>query len=264
MTVNDAVKASGLPRPDAEILMALLLGKDRTWVFAHGDDALPDDKTGEWETFVARRKTGEPIAHIVGSKEFFGRMFHVTADTLVPRPATEHLITKTIELLKTKKSTKNMTEIDSEIVMLTDIWGDLETVNTLVDIGTGSGCIAISLSLEVPDMRVIATDISEAALEVATKNAKTLGATVEFRHGDTLYPLTDIDEPFLIISNPPYIPEEILLDKDVADFEPHDALFSGNDGMEMLHRLTAQAKADPKCVGYILECRIEQAKKLLA
>lgn len=264
MTIRESLEASGIARADAEVLLAQLLGKERTWLFAHADDALPQELASEWNDRVKRRKSGEPVAYICGTKEFFGRPFEVHAAVLIPRPATETLTSMALDMMDNGSVGRDMREIDSGIAALSDIWGEPEDARCVADIGTGSGCIAITLGLARPHLRVIATDSSEKALDMARRNARHLKApNVEFRLGDALAPLQDVTEPFLIVSNPPYIPEDLLLDKDVMDFEPHSALFSGPDGADIIRKIISQAKAHPHCIGYLLECRMEQARMIL-
>ncbi len=152
--------------------------------------------------------------------------------------------------------------LDSKIVGVQVLTGSLDDVTTIVDIGTGTGCIAITLALEHPGLHIIATDISEDALVIAKKNAKDLNAAIDFRCETLLDPLKDLSEPFLIVSNPPYIPSKRSVMKDVADYEPHSALFAGSDGLDVLRPLVQQALAHPLCRGIIVECEEEQAKNL--
>lgn len=252
MRVSDALHA-GIDRTDAEILLTHLLGKPRTWLLAHDEEPLSSAQEDQWVSWIARRKTGEPVAYIVGSKEFHGRLFSVTPSVLIPRPATETLIEATLEFLK--KPGNAEIEADQEIVIVVRLLRN-ETPRLVADIGTGSGCIAITLALET-ELDVIGTDISAAALEVAKFNATTLKARVDWRHGDALDPLRDLTRPFLLVSNPPYIRDDAELMRDVAHFEPHDALFGGSDGANIVRRITIQAMKHPQCVGLIMECRSE-------
>lgn len=265
MTIQDAIGGSGLPKADAEILLSALLKKERSWFFAHGDEAMPEHALSDWNEWVERRKKSEPVAYITGLKEFFGRTYRVTPAVLVPRPATEALVEIALRALKSPEPQRFTTEIDSGIAAFVDVWEPGSTAKTVCDVGTGSGCIGISIALERPDLAVIATDQSPEALAVAHENAFALGArSVDFRLGDALAPLQDLAEPFLLVSNPPYIPEGTPLEKDVNEFEPHEALFSGTEGTDVLSRIFTQAQTHPHCIGVIVECRMDQAKSLSA
>jgi len=155
-------------------------------------------------------------------------------------------------------------DIDQDIIAAVHIWKQLDDVRCITDIGTGSGCIAVTIACERPDLRIIATDISTAALAIAAKNAAHLHAKerMAFAAGKNLEPLADIKEPFLIVSNPPYIPKGMMLDTDVMDFEPHGALFAGDDGADVLRDIVSAAKQHPYCVGYVIECRQDQSNPL--
>jgi release factor glutamine methyltransferase len=261
MQISYAIASSILERADAEVLMASLLKQERSWLFAHADEEVPTHLEKQWNEWTERRRGGEPVAYITGTKEFFGRPFHVTPATLIPRPATEELVEIALDIVKACGTHRFIREIDSGIAAFADVWG--ESAKIVADIGTGSGCIGVTIALESPDLRVIATDISPDALLVARENASALGARhLEFRFGDGLEPLSDLTEPFLIVTNPPYIPKSILLEKDVADFEPHVALFAGIDGMDVLAKIIQAAHTHAHCIGFVMECRMEQAKRL--
>jgi release factor glutamine methyltransferase len=262
MTIRDALIESKLPKADAEILLSTILKHPRSWIFAHEDEALPEGSQQEWQAWTERARGGEPVAYITGTKEFFGRSFRVNPSTLIPRGATEELVEIALAALKSGNAQTFTKEIDSGIAACVDIWDT--GVTCIVDIGTGSGCIGVTMALERTDLRVIATDISPDALLTARENASALGARhIDFRLGDGMDPFADLTEPFLIVSNPPYIPDGITLAKNVADFEPHSALFAGIDGMDVLTRLVKAAHSHAYCKGFVLECRMEQAQKLL-
>lgn len=240
---------------DGEILLADLLQRERTWIFSHPRETLSNEQIATITGLAERRKRGEPIAYLRGKQSFFGRDFRVTNDTLIPRPATEGLVSLALEWIE--KPLDVVRAIDAEIVGLGFALNDADA-KTIVDIGTGSGCIAITLKLERPDLRVIATDLSKGALTVASDNAKRLNAQIDFRSGDALDAISDLQEPFLIVSNPPYVPADVTLMKDVADFEPSSALFAGEKGMDVIKRMMTQAKEHPFCCGVLLECRSDQ------
>ena len=258
MTVSDALANIG-NRTDLEILLAHLLRCERTWVMAHPEEALTKDEEHQWALITERRRRGEPVSYITGTQFFYGRLFLVNPSVLIPRPATERLVEIALSVLRGEKNPR-VTDIDTEIVTFVDIWGELASVKTVCDIGTGSGCIAITIACERTDLRVVATDISRDALNVAKENAKNLGVLdrVEFREGRGLDPLQNLDQPFLIVTNPPYIPEGTPLMRDVSEFEPHEALFAGSDGMDVVRDILEGAKKHPMCVGVVVECRKEQ------
>ncbi len=264
MNVAQALKAGeGIDPLDREVLLAHVLNQNRAWLIAHADDELSEVQESQYKTFIDRRVTGEPAAYIVGEKEFYGRMFYVSPATLIPRPATELLVEQTLKVLGVNNGLINeQKEIDTDIVAVTSIWKDISSVKHIVDIGTGSGCIAVTLACERPDLHIIATDISDEALQVARKNAAHHGVDerIDFRKGSVFDPIQDLSEPFLIVSNPPYIPVGTTLEKNVQDFEPHLALFSGKEGTDIIHALLGAARINKHCVGYIIECKKDQVE----
>lgn len=259
MTIEELLRNSRLPAIDAELLAAHILGKNRTWIAAHINEELADLDRSQLESILIRRCEGEPLAYITGEKEFFGRVFHITHDTLIPRPATELLVEQAIKLLA-GETIDPVLNIDTEIIAWSQIKEDLSNVQLVVDVGTGSGCIAITIACERPDVQCIATDISREALEIAQKNASThrVEDRIVFHKGRGLAAAELITEPFLIISNPPYIPTNAVLDRNVIDYEPSFALFAGNEGTDVLYPLLTEAMAHPLCRGFIVECREEQ------
>jgi release factor glutamine methyltransferase len=201
-------------RLDAEVLFAHLLKKDRTWIVAHGNDRISGMLRRRYEQLVARRVAREPVAYIIGKKEFYGRPFHVSKAALVPRPETELFI----DILRSrfKKNDRFM------------LW----------DAGTGSGAIALTAALEFPSARIIASDISGAALKIAKKNANAYGLArrVVLVKGDLVAPeivsVLTSKVPLVIAANLPYLPEsdKKKLDRDVVAYEPGAALFVPGDG----------------------------------
>jgi release factor glutamine methyltransferase len=154
---------------------------------------------------------------------------------------------------------------DSGIVAMTKVLRAVTSpIRSIVDIGTGSGCIAVTLACERPDCRILATDISEEALSVACANAKRYSVDdhIDFRHGSLLDPIADYREPFLLISNPPYVPARRPLPKDIVKFEPSVALFAGGDGLDVLRPLAMAARKHPFCYGLIMECEEQQIDPL--
>jgi release factor glutamine methyltransferase len=205
---------------DSDVLARHVLGWDVARLLAHNREPAPEGFASRFSTVIARRLEREPVAMIVGMREFWGRDFAVTQATLVPRPETELIVEEALRILPPQPP-------------------------TILDIGTGTGCLAISLAAERPDARVFATDISHEALLVAAANARRHGVDrrVRFIRADLLEGLSV--QADLIVSNPPYVPEKSApaLIRDVRDYEPAMALFGGAEGLEIIDRLLAQTAA---------------------
>ncbi|MDA0376261.1 MAG: peptide chain release factor N(5)-glutamine methyltransferase [bacterium] len=259
MNITEALNTVDIDRLDAEVLLAFHLGKNREWLLAHPEEEV--DMRGFLE-MVNRRELNEPVAYIVGMQEFYGRDFAVDPRVLIPRPSTERLVDLTLDFLEDGEDT--IRELDIKIMGVAKKFGDLSDVKLIVDLCTGSGCIATTLALET-GMRVVATDISNDALDVARENASKQGVDtkIDCILGDLTEPLSDITEPFIVVSNPPYIPEGDELMPDVADFEPHLALFSGPDGSDAVVKIYNSIQRNPLCRGCILECRVEHLRNLV-
>ncbi|MFD0724102.1 peptide chain release factor N(5)-glutamine methyltransferase [Lysobacter brunescens] len=217
-----------LDAADAELLLAHVLGRSRSWLYAHRDDQVEAVDAERFRALLARRAAGEPVAYLTGRRGFWSFDLRVTPDTLIPRPETELLV----ELA--------LARIPPEA-----------TAPRLADLGTGSGAIALALAHERRRARVIAVDLSPGALEVARGNASELGlVNVEFRQGDWLAPLAG--ERFdLIASNPPYIAEG---DPHLDDLrhEPAPALSSGRDGLDAIRTIVREAPAHLLPGGWLL------------
>lgn len=197
-------------RIEARLLAAHVLGRTKAWVLSHREESVDPSILEPW---IARRERREPLAHLTGEREFYGRPFRVTADTLVPRPDTETLVELALELAPREAS--------------------------ILDVGTGTGCIGITLALERPDLRVTLLDVSPEALAVARDNAETLKAGVKLVKSD-LYAGV-LDESYdLVVSNPPYIRRQEPLMPEVVSYEPHLALFAGEDGLDFYRRLASE------------------------
>jgi len=221
-------------RLDARVLAAHVLGVDAAWLIAHDTDPLSDAQVAAFETLLARRLQGVPIAYLVGAREFYGRCFLVSPDVLIPRPDTELLV----ELALARIPSDQPFEV--------------------LDLGTGSGSIAITLALERPLARVTAVDRSAAALAIARRNADIHHACVEFLTSDwfaaLMPPRVLAGRRFdLIVGNPPYVAaaDPHLARGDVR-FEPLSALAAGFDGLDDLRRLTAAASSHLKPGGALL------------
>lgn len=260
MQLVDALREASLPTLETEVLLADVLGTERAWILAHGEKKLSDIEISHFHSKVARRKNSEPVAYILGKKEFYGRPFTVTPDVLIPRSETEEFVGEILGHLSDKQ--ERMTEVDTNVVAFIRKFKE-GTPEILVDIGTGSGCIAITLASET-ELPVIATDISGSALEIAKENAKRLNVTdrIAFHEGNLLEPLENMNKPFFLVSNPPYVPDTETPMKDVVEYEPHVAFYAGPEGMNILTPLVKQAKSHPFCLGIALECRTFQAEKL--
>ncbi len=259
MTIDLLIRGCPLPRTEAEVLVAHCLDKERTWLLAHGREQLTTEEERNIQHFLARRSSREPIAYITGRQEFYGRTFVVTPAVLIPRPATEGLVEAALDFLRAPAQGER--EVDNQIVVVTRTLRAMERMHTIVDVGTGSGCIAVTIALERPALRVMATDVNEEALAVARENARRHGMEkrITFCAGTYLQPVQDLREPFLLVSNPPYIPAGTALPHDVVDFEPKEALFAGADGGDVLRELWRQAKAHPFCAGVVVECQSDQS-----
>ncbi len=220
--VATLLDAAELSRREARLLLAAALELPVEALIAHPERAVDDAAAGRFAALCARRVQGEPVAYLLGSREFYGRLFEVSPAVLVPRPETELLAQLALPRLKARPAPRAL------------------------DLGTGSGCVAITLALECPAARVVATDRSEAALEVASRNARRLGAGVAFVLGDWYENLAGRFD--LIVANPPYVAEA---DPHLAGLrhEPRDALVAGADGLADLRRIVAGARAHLNCGG---------------
>lgn len=207
-------------RADSELLLMHLLRRDRAWLMAHSNDGLEPHQWKSYDALLERRYCGEPIQYITGEAEFYGLPFRVTPEVLIPRPETEHLVEKVIELA-----------------------GGVESPRIL-DVGTGSGCIAVALAHELPNAAITAVDISGAALTIARENAELNGVVDRIRllEGDLLGPVAG-QQFDIVVSNPPYVSlaDRDSLSVEVRDHEPALALFAGDDGLDIYHRLIPAA-----------------------
>ncbi|HYV83293.1 MAG TPA: peptide chain release factor N(5)-glutamine methyltransferase [Pyrinomonadaceae bacterium] len=223
---------SGVPdaRRDASALLSFVIGKDRTFLISHAEDPVDDDSFDQLREFVERRAAGEPLQYITGVQDFYGREFRVTPDVLIPRPETELLVEAALEVS------------DGEFIC---------------DVGTGSGCIAITLLCERPEARAVALDKSAVALEIAKFNAakQSVADRAVFVVSDCFDALDRSEHQFdLIVSNPPYVSESALagLQREVRDHEPLVALSPGADGLSVIRRLLTDAPAFLKPNGHLL------------
>lgn len=223
------LEACGVVSPliEAQVLAALVLQTDRNWVVVHPEADIDRDALS---TLVARRERGEPLAYIVGWREFYGRRFSVTSDVLIPRHETETLVERAI------------------------VWVRAKGGGAVLDVGTGSGCIAITIHLECPLATVVASDVSPPALSVAERNAQSLGASVEFVRSDMFRDLGGRSFD-LIVSNPPYVGVRDALPDEVRLFEPALALYAeqgASDPFGAYRRLAKGANSHLRPDGVIM------------
>ena len=213
---------SPTPRLDVETLLQKVLDVDRLYILLNLDKSLSDDEEKLFNKFIEERLSNRPIAYIVENREFMGLDFYVKEGVLIPRPDTEVLVEEVIELCK-----------------------DKGPINIL-DIGTGSGAITVSLAKYLVNAKITSVDISDIALEIGEKNAQSndVDDRITFIKSD-LFTNIDKDMKFdIIVSNPPYIKKEVIetLDKQVKDFEPYNALEGGIDGLDFYRAITTQGK----------------------
>ncbi|MDQ3685509.1 MAG: peptide chain release factor N(5)-glutamine methyltransferase [Acidobacteriota bacterium] len=212
----------GEARREAGSLLAHVIKRDRTFLITHSDAPLTPDELERFRQLIARRTAGEPFQYITGHQEFYGLDFEVTPDVLIPRPETELLIETALQLMKEK------------------------TAPLVCDVGTGSGCIAVTLLYERAVARAVALDISPAALEIAARNAArhSVGGRLSLVLSNCFAALDPAGEHFtIIVSNPPYVAESHLagLQREVRDYEPRVALTPGGDGLGVIRRLLYDA-----------------------
>lgn len=239
------LQRAGVPeaRREAGSLLSFILGKDRTFLISHAEDQLSKDSLGQFQESVERRAGGEPLQYITGVQDFFGREFRVTRDVLIPRPETELLVEAAIEMI-----------------------GGPDSTPFICDVGTGSGCIAISLLCEIPNARAVAVDKSPAAIEIAKLNARdqSLGDRAVFAVSDCFSSLDSSQYQFdIVVSNPPYVSAAMVtgLQREVRDHEPLIALSPGSDGLGMIRRLLLEAPSFLKDHGHmIMEIGFDQSE----
>ena len=242
-----AAARAKVPASEARLLLGHVMGRPAAWLIVHDNQVLDEDELLAFASLVARRAGGEPVAYLLGSREFFGRKFAVSPSVLIPRPETELLV---------------------EIVLAGVGADGTPTSLRILDLGTGSGCIAVTLALEIPQAEVTAVDASAAALSVARGNAERLGASLRLLQSDWFDQLAG--ERFdLIVANPPYIAaaDPHLAAGDLRH-EPAAALASGAAGLDAIRRIIAAAPAHLAPGGQLwLEHGYDQAeavRKLLA
>lgn len=232
-TAANVLKSAGVPeaRREAGSLLSFILAKDRTFLIAHAEDQLGDDALRRFREGVERRAGGEPLQYITGVQDFFGREFRVTPDVLIPRPETELLVEAAIELVR-----------DNSFIC---------------DVGTGSGCIAVTLMCQLHSARAVAVDKSSPALEIAKLNARehAVSDRIDFAISDCFSALDAGQFQFdMVVSNPPYVSAEMMagLQREVRDHEPLMALSPGPDGLSVIRRLILETPAFLKAEGHLI------------
>ena len=240
--MNAAVErltAAGVPSPrmNAELLIMFTLDCDRAHLYAHPERELTPDETHRYDEALARRSTGVPAQYITGHQEFWGLDLIVSPAVLIPRPETEHIVEAILQLAKPKTVERRASP------------------PVIVDVGTGSGAIALALARELPTAEIHATDISPEALEVARANAARhqLTSRIEFHHADLLDAFSPASLDF-VVSNPPYVgeSEEDSVQLEVRRFEPRNAVFAGPTGLEIIDRLIPQARTGLRPGGWLV------------
>lgn len=234
------------PSPrEAYLLLGHALGLSETQVMARWDDEVDGGAERQFRELLERRLRGEPVAYLLGRREFYGRSFRVDSRVLIPRPETEHLVELALSL-------------------------PLPAEPAILDLGTGSGCIAVTLALEIPQATVTAVDISLGALAVARRNARELGdeascRRIRFLAGD-LAGAIDLDGFDLVVSNPPYVDlaDKPSLSSEIHEFEPHLALFSPGGGASTIDRLVSELAGLPPGAHLIFEIGQGQADRVVA
>lgn len=221
------LREAGVPEPelDARLILAHAMNADRSWVIAHADDPLPPNRSAN--EMLMRRRAREPLAYILGYREFWGRRFMVGPGVLVPRQETECLAETALEVIPA------------------------DSPASVLDLGTGSGCIAITLQLERPEWRLDAADVSPTALHWARLNAHNLGATIQFRRVGLVASLAPSSFDW-IVTNPPYVASGEALQPEINDWEPHEALYAGPTGYEFFELLASTAHASLRPGGGLL------------
>lgn len=227
LQASQLLSRAGVPeaRREASSLLSFVIGKDRTFLISHAEHQLRAQDLRHFQESVERRARGEPIQYITGLQDFFGRRFRVTPDVLIPRPETELLVEAALE-----------------------VDGGSDSSPFVCDVGTGSGCIAVTLLCERSKARAVAVDVSMAAIEVAKQNARNhaVANRADFVVSDCFNSLDPGNYQFdLVVSNPPYVSSDMMegLQREVRDYEPRVALSPGPDGLKTIRRLLNEAPA---------------------
>ncbi|TAA72930.1 peptide chain release factor N(5)-glutamine methyltransferase [Planococcus salinarum] len=236
------LRDNGREEAAAGILLRHVLGLSQASLLASMRDEMAESDKVEFWKLIEQHAKGTPVQHLTGFEEFYGRRFSVNPDVLIPRPETEELIEEAVNLIRQHIPNGSP---------------------SIADIGTGSGIIAVTLKSEIPSAKITATDISQAALATAEKNAQELGAEIDFKLGDLLEPLQG-EKWDVILSNPPYIAhsEAVSMCDSVKDFEPHSALFANQEGLALYTEMMADLPGllnKPGIVGFEIGYRQGEA-----
>ena len=236
-TAGDALQAararlastSQYPRRDGELILAHVLGCDQTALLTHPERPLSTKEAEQFEALLKRRLASEPVQYLTGTQEFFGLLFEVSPDVLIPRPETEHLVEAVLDRFNRDANPR------------------------IVDVGTGSGAIAVAIAHALPRSRVTAMDLYPSALEIARRNAERHGVIdrVTLLQSDLLAAASS-QEFDAVVSNPPYIADGEVLEVQVANYEPSSALYAGPTGLEIYQRLIPQARTVLKPRGWLI------------
>jgi release factor glutamine methyltransferase len=236
LEASQVLRKAGVPesRREAGALLAYVIDKDRTFLISHAEDQLTPTEFESFRDAIERRAEGEPLQYITGCQDFYGREFRVSPETLIPRPETELLVESALELM-----------------------GDSKSESRICDVGTGSGCIAITLLCERAKALAVAVDVSPSALAIAKQNAidRGVGSRINFAISDCFDSLPQDAVPFdLIVSNPPYVAANVVdgLQREVKNHEPMIALTPGPDGLSIIRRLIAEAPRFLREDGFLL------------
>jgi release factor glutamine methyltransferase len=235
MKISEILKTSPINKLDAEILLAFVIKKNRSFLFTHGEYEPSQIQIKKYKELEFRRLKSEPVAYLINSKEFFSLEFYVNKTTLIPRPETE----KIVEIILEKASPES----------------------TIIDVGTGSGAISISLKKNKNFKKIYALDICRRALKVAEKNAKNHNVDIEFIQSDLLKNLdqSKLKKPIIFAMNLPYVPQNADLMDDVGLYEPKKALFAGKDGLDLYRKIFTEIKNFDLM---LIECNPEQNNEI--
>jgi release factor glutamine methyltransferase len=253
----DRLAAAEVPSPrlNAELLLMFTIGCDRSYLYAHPERKLSDDEQRRYEQTLSQRSRGIPAQYITGHQEFWGMDFIVSPAVLIPRPETEHVIETVLELQKSDRGLRTAALKTNPVG--SEVRGPRSDVRSLriVDVGTGSGCIALVVAKELPSAEIHATDTSPEALEIARANAARyqMEARIQFHQTDLLTGLESGTFDF-VVSNPPYVGEceADLVQLEVRKFEPRRAVFAGPTGLEVIERLIPAARDALKAGGWLV------------
>lgn len=248
MAIKEWLKKSGLKQLDAQLLLSFVLDKPKEWLLAHNETLLSSSDLIKLDKLKKRRQNNEPIAYILGKKEFYRRSFIVTPDVLIPRPETEQLVEYCLTHTGLLRSARN------------------DKPKKILDVGTGSGCIAITLKLENPKLELTASDVSNSALKIARKNWKQLreeNQEIKFVQSNLLENITDKFD--VIVANLPYVDKSWPVSPETK-YEPHQAIFAPDQGLLLIKKLIDSAQdnlspsgvlvleLDPASMPYIKKC----------